>query len=99
MATSATVRGRVLLPGPSVSLLQNLSGVSGWPWQEDRGDPDTRATGGGLVLVCNLGLDCWILGYRYGYVAMSRYTGLRVICQHVPLYNPYVDMRVYPGGS
>ncbi len=58
-----------------------------------------RATRGYRYLVCNVSIDCWILGYRYGYVAMSRYTGLRVICQHVPLYNPYVDMRVYPGGS
>jgi len=73
MATSGTVRGRVLLPGPSVSLLQNLSGGSGWPWQENPGDPATRATGGGLVLVCNLGLDLWILGYRYGYVSMTHY--------------------------
>ena len=58
-----------------------------------------RATGGVPVSVCNVSIDLWILGYRYGYVTMSRYTGLRVICQHVPLYNPYVDMGVYPGGS
>ena len=74
MATSGTVRGRVLLPGPSISLLQNLSGVPGWPWQENPGDPATRATGGGLVLVCNLNMDLWILGYRYGYVSMTHYT-------------------------
>ena len=73
MATSGTARGRVLLPGPSVSLLQNLSGVPGWPWQENPGDPATRATGGGLVLVCNLDLDLWIWGYLYGYVCMSHY--------------------------
>ena len=32
-----------------------------------------RATGGVPVLVCNLGLDLWILGYRYGYVSMTHY--------------------------
>ena len=33
-----------------------------------------RATRGVPVLVCNLGLDLWILGYRYGYVSMTHYT-------------------------
>ena len=33
-----------------------------------------RATRGVPVLVCNLGLDLWIWGYRYGYVSMTHYT-------------------------
>lgn len=33
-----------------------------------------RATGGVPVSVCNLDLDLWILGYRYGYVSMTHCT-------------------------
>ena len=33
-----------------------------------------RATRGVPVLVCNLDMDLWIWGYRYGYVSMTRYT-------------------------
>ena len=32
-----------------------------------------RATGGVPVSVCDLGLDLWILSYRYGYVSMTHY--------------------------
>ena len=54
-----------------------------------------RATGGVPVSVCNVSIDCWILGYRYGYVTMSHHTnpaGLSAC--------PFIwTWGVYPGGS
>ena len=33
----------------------------------------TRATGGAPVLLCNVAINLWILGYPYGYVSMTHY--------------------------
>ena len=54
-----------------------------------------RATGGVPVLVCNLDMDLWIRGYRYGYVSMTHYTDPGGTVS----MTPYVGMGVYPGGS
>ena len=51
----------------------------------------TRATRGVPVLVCNLGMDLWILGYRYGYVSMTRCTDPGGTVS----MTPYVDVWGY----
>ena len=77
-------------------LLQNLLDHSRQDIADDfRLSGAARATRGYRYPVCNLDMDLWIWGYRYGYVSMTRYTDPGGTVS----MTPYVDVWGYiPAG-